>query len=77
MVLNEFYCTECGNKGISVARKVSRLRGAGHLKKLYCVHCKKETNHAEIDPFGKYTYEDFKEEFENGVFVNGEKIEKE
>ena len=72
--LSEFYCTECGNKGINIVRKNGQQREAGHLKNLYCIHCKKETNHVEIRPFGDYNYEDFKLEYELGRFVDGNRI---
>lgn len=71
---SEFYCTQCGNKGIPIARKVGSQREAGHLKKLYCPYCKEETNHAEIRPFGAYDYEDFEREFKLGRFVNGLRV---
>lgn len=70
---SEFYCTECGKRGIPIARKIGQQREVGHLKKLFCLYCQKKTNHAEIRPFGAYNYEDFLEEFELGRFVNGEK----
>lgn len=73
-ILSEFYCVECGNKGIPIARRISQQREAGHLKKLFCLHCQKETNHAEIRPFGSYLYTDFEEEFKLGRFVNGNKV---
>ena len=71
---SEFYCTQCGNNGIPIARKVGSQREAGHLKKLYCPYCKEETNHAEIRPFGAYNYEDFEREFKLGRFVNGLRV---
>ena len=71
--ISEFYCVECGKKGIPIARKLGAQREAGHLKSLWCVYCQKQTNHAEIRPFGTYTVENFKEEFELGRFVNGHK----
>ena len=74
VVKNDFYCTECGNRGIPAARTTRHQREAGHLKRMYCLFCKKETNHAEIRPFGNYRYEDFREEFELGRFVDGVKI---
>lgn len=49
-VMSEFYCTECHNKGIPVFRTRGNQRPYQHLKKLYCIHCKKETNHTEIRP---------------------------
>lgn len=74
IAISDFYCTKCGNKGIMVARPNSHYREGGHLKKLYCLTCKEETNHCEIRPFGKYTVEDFREEFELGRFVDGQRI---
>lgn len=72
---SEFYCTKCGHKGIPIARKAGKQREAGHLKKLYCLNCKEEVNHAEIRPFGDYNYTDFLLEFELGRFLDdGTKI---
>lgn len=71
---SEFYCTKCGQRGIPIARRAGIQREAGHLKKLYCLHCREETNHAEIRPFGSYNYEDFYEEFKLGRFVDGKRI---
>jgi hypothetical protein len=72
--ISEMYCTECGNKGIDIPRRAGQQREAGHLKRIYCLCCCKATNHAEVRPFGSYRYEDFKEEFDLGRFVNGEKL---
>lgn len=71
---SDFYCTKCGKKGIPIIRRAGHQREAGHLKRLYCIYCQEETNHAEIRPFGDYNLEDFLEEFELGRFVNGNKI---
>ena len=71
ITLSDFYCTKCGKKGLPIVRRVGSQREAGHLKKLYCIYCKEEVNHAEVRPFGDYNYEDFKMEFELGRFVNG------
>lgn len=71
---SDFYCVQCGNKGIPIARKVGSQREAGHLKKLYCPYCKEEVNHAEVRPFGSYNYEDFELEFKLGRFVDGLRI---
>jgi len=65
---SEFYCTQCGQKGIPIVRKQGREREVGHLKKLYCLKCGIQTNHAETKSFTKYAYEDFKTEFEYGNF---------
>lgn len=73
-ITSEFYCTECGSKGIPIARKIGIHKEPGHLKKLYCLKCKKETNHAEVRPYGSYNYEDFLEEYSLGRFFEGKKI---
>ena len=72
--ISDFYCTQCGKKGIPVIRKNGKQKEAGHLKKLYCIYCHQETNHVEIRGDEKYTYNDFKTEFNNGNFVNGKRI---
>lgn len=70
-----FYCTQCGNRGLPIIRRTGSEREAGHLKKLYCLNCKKETNHAECKDFTHYTEEDFFFEFENNNFdQNGKRI---
>lgn len=71
---SEFYCTKCGRRGIPIARRAGQQREPGHLKRLYCLYCREETNHAEIRPFGGYRKENFEEEYVLGRFVNGNKI---
>lgn len=66
---HEFYCTQCGTKGLPVVRKKGAEREPGHLKKLFCLKCQKETNHAECIPNSKYTHDDFIREFEAGNFT--------
>lgn len=61
------YCTQCGSS-FPVLRTNTKTREPGHLKKIFCLQCGKETNHAEVRGFGKYTYEDFLIEFRNGNF---------
>lgn len=74
LTTSDFFCTECGQKGIPVMRRPGGQREAGHLKNLYCPHCRKETNHVEIRSFGKYRYEDFLKEYSLGRFVQGKRI---
>ena len=69
---HQFYCVECGKKGIPVARSKSSQREKGHLKKLWCLNCKKETNHAEISK--NYPVEIFLYEYNNHNFINGNRI---
>ena len=66
---NEFYCTQCGSRGIPVVRKKGAEREAGHLKKLFCLHCGCETNHVECREWDGYTHEDFLYEFFGGNFT--------
>ena len=65
----EFYCTQCGNKGIPIPRMKRSKREPGHLKKLFCLTCKEEINHVECIPNSKYTKEDFFIEFKNKNFT--------
>jgi hypothetical protein len=69
MTTSDMYCTQCGEKGIPIQRRIGKEREPGHLKKMYCINCKKAVNMVEVKNIGsKYTYEDFKLEFENGYF---------
>ena len=75
ITISDFYCTKCGQKGISIPRKNNKRREAGHLKSLYCTHCKTVHNAVEIRPYGQYNIEDFYIEFENHNFdENGKRI---
>lgn len=66
---SDLYCTRCGKKGIPVFR-AGRIREAGHLKSMYCMHCGRIQNFVEVRPFGAYNFEEFKMEFEYGNFDN-------
>lgn len=74
VLLSDFYCTYCGNKGIPITRKKGQSREPGHLKKLFCLKCQKEINHVEIRPYGSYRYENFLEEYSLGRFYEGNRI---
>lgn len=65
-IVHEFYCTQCGERGIPVYRKYGQFRKVGHLKKLYCLSCGKETNHAECISASKYDSNMFFEEYKSG-----------
>ena len=71
---SRFFCVECGREGIPVQRKKGQDREGGHLKKLYCLYCGKEVNHAEVREIGGYSEEDFNQEFNLGRFVDGNRI---
>lgn len=66
---SKFYCTCCGKEGLPLIRQTGHEKEAGHLKKLYCVNCKKEWNHAETKEFSHYTYKEFLLEFNYGNFT--------
>lgn len=68
LTLSDFYCTKCGMKGIPVFRTVGQEREPGHLKKLFCINCQKETNAAEVRSNSKYSLDDFWIEYEYGNF---------
>ena len=65
-MISKFYCIQCGKEGMPIFRRGNQRREKGHLKKLYCLNCQKEVNHAEIA--NGYTYEDFLKEFNEGNF---------
>lgn len=67
--LSRTYCCKCGQEGISIPRSRGAYREPGHLKKLYCFHCQKEWNHAEVrSKCSDYNYNDFKLEFDYNNF---------
>ena len=65
---HDFYCIRCGNKGIPLLRQRGFQHSDNHRKKLYCTHCKTEVNHIECKSFADV--EQFKIDFENGVYIN-------
>lgn len=67
---SNFYCTICGAKGIPIIRTNNKNRELGHLKKIYCLNCGKETNHAECKDFSNYTYHEFLIEYKNHNFTD-------
>ncbi len=67
--LSKMYCCKCGHEGINIPRKTNSYREAGHLKKLYCIFCKQEWNHAEVrNIYSNYNYNDFLLEMEYNNF---------
>jgi len=69
LIISDFYCCICGAKGLPVWRKGGKERKAGHLKKLWCLSCGRETNHAECKPFTHYAHHQFLEEFYGNNFT--------
>lgn len=44
---HDFYCINCGAKGIPLIRKQSSRKSANHRKNMYCIRCKHTVNHIE------------------------------
>ena len=65
--LHDFYCLQCGSH-LALPRKTGHQHSSFHRKKLYCYKCKEDCNHIEIKNFAEL--EEFKENFENGVYIN-------
>ena len=63
---HDFYCMNCGRKGIPLSRRVTFQHGKFHRKKLYCIYCKGEVNHIECKT--PEEIEESKRNFENGVY---------
>lgn len=76
MTKSEMYCTQCGKRNIPVQRKIGQEREPGHLKRMWCIHCHKETNMVEIkEKCSGYTYEDFLNEFNfNNFSKDGNRV---
>lgn len=65
---HDFYCTCCGRRGIPIGRNMGNLKEKGHLKKLFCVNCNREVNHAEVIENSQYDRLTFIDEFKSGNF---------
>ncbi len=59
VVTKELKCTKCG-RVVTIPRKASRNKSAGHIKHLWCTNCRKRTPHEEMAEFdsarAKLTY---------------------
>ena len=70
-MISDMYCCNCGKNGLPIARKYGHYKEPGHLKKLYCIYCKKEYNHVEIKPMcTDYNLTDFQLEIKYHNFDN-------
>ena len=68
---HRFFCLNCGREGIPLARSVGQQREKNHRKKLYCIYCKESLNHIECK--NEIEVQEFKADFERGVFINESK----
>lgn len=64
--MHDFYCLNCGQKSLTLPRKIGRQYKSGHRKKLYCPHCHTEVNHIECK--NDFDVWEFKQAFEAGEF---------
>ena len=64
--MHDFYCMNCGRKGLPCQRKVGQLHEEFHRKKLYCIFCKTEVNHIEVR--NQEEKEIFMEAYKNGEY---------
>lgn len=62
--ISQMRCTKCGGWGIPIPRENEGQREGGHLKVLYCFHCKEDCNFVEIKPKAEYTDATFQLEFQ-------------
>lgn len=67
-VERNFYCINCGAKGVPILRAGNKLKQKHHRKKMYCLTCKHETNHVECR--NAIEVEEFMRSFENGEFLD-------
>ena len=66
-VSSEFWCINCGKKGIPIMRERSKRRGPGHRKALYCITCKMIINH--IETRNEEEARRFREDFDTGKYA--------
>ena len=63
---HDFYCINCGKKGIGLMRRKGFKHESMHRKKLFCIYCNREVNHVECITYDEV--EQFKMDYENGVY---------
>ena len=69
----DFYCINCGNKSIPLARAGNKRKGKGHRKNMYCPNCRHTVNHIECRNI--YEVQEFLEDFKNGVYKDEARAE--
>lgn len=68
VIMNSFYCLNCGKKIMDLPRKKSNQHESLHRKKLYCPWCKQTLNAIEVR--NEQERWDFLENFEQGAYEN-------
>lgn len=64
--IHEFYCMKCGQKNMSLQRKVNHKHAKHHRKKLWCWHCKCTINCIECK--NDQEVAEFKSNWQNGYY---------
>ena len=64
---SEFWCINCGNKGIPIIRMRGKPRKEGHRKGLYCLNCRMVINH--IETHSEEEARKFREKFDAGEYI--------
>lgn len=65
---HDFYCINCGKKGMVLSRQRGHRHASFHRKKLWCFHCKKDVNMVECK--NEYEVQKFLKDFKKGVYEN-------
>ena len=63
---HQFYCLNCGKKGVPLSRNKGNIKGKNHRKKLYCPFCRKVVNHIECRD--QYEVDKFLYNFNRGLY---------
>lgn len=45
---SDFYCTVCGRRGLMLPRRAGKQRNKGHIKHMWCIHCRQICPHLEV-----------------------------
>ena len=64
---SEFWCINCGARGIPIIRERGKRRGPGHRKALYCIRCKAVINH--IETRNEYEAQEFQVDYAAGKYA--------
>lgn len=64
--IHDFYCINCGEKGIPLMRPGNKKKATGHRKNMYCYHCKHTVNHIECNSIEAVAK--FKDNFDKGLY---------
>lgn len=67
VVINRFFCINCGNESTPLARKRGHQHERFHRKKCFCVTCQRCINHVECK--NETDIEDFKAAFIAGEYA--------